>query len=209
MLFHYNEDMFSKINISSLKRNPLKDIFVKTSHQKVLSYFLAHPGRRFYGAEISRETGISTGQVSSVLNCLLKAGLVEKDRRGRTELYTIHAEKPALRIYKVLNTVVSIEPLIERLSEVSRRIILYGSCAKGVNVEESDLDILVVSSKRKAVLGLISEFPATAYYGFAEIKPVIKTPAEWAALEDKSPVFYNEVQNGILLYEKEIDESRL
>ncbi|MFQ5481002.1 MAG: hypothetical protein ACE5DW_06965 [Thermodesulfobacteriota bacterium] len=47
------------------------------------------------------------------------------------------------------------------------------------------------------------------HYGFSEIRAVEKTPAEWAALEEKDPVFHNEILSGVSLYEKEIDESRL
>lgn len=201
--------MFSKMNMSSIKKNPLLGLFVKTSHQKILAFFLAHPSGQFYGAEIAVKTRISTGQASKVLGDLKKAGLVEMERRGRTELYRAISDNPALRAFKTLNTLVSIEPLVEGLRGVSKRVILYGSCASGTNIEGSDLDLLVVSAKKGDVQEIISGFPAYGYYGFSEIRAVVKTPAEWAALEGKDPVFYNELLRGIGLYEKEIDESRL
>ncbi len=200
--------MFSKVKILGAN-NPLADLLVKTSHQKVIAFFLARPTGQFYGAEISDKTEISIGQISKVLGDLRKAGLVEMERKGRTELYSIVSDNPALRVFKVLNTIISIEPLVESLRSVSKRVVLYGSCASGTNIEESDLDLLVVSARKGEVEEIISAFPASAYYGFSEIRAVVKTPAEWAALEDKDPVFYNEIIKGIALYEKEIDESRL
>ncbi|MFQ5737274.1 MAG: nucleotidyltransferase domain-containing protein [Thermodesulfobacteriota bacterium] len=195
--------------MSSIKKNPHGGFLVKTSHQRVLAFFLARPTGRFYGSEIADKTGISIGQASKVLGDLKKAGLVEMERRGRTELYRIVSDDPALRAFKVLNTIISIEPLVERLKRATKRVVLYGSCATGTNIEGSDLDLLVVSTKKGAVQEIISGFPADAYYGFSEIRTVVKTPAEWAALEDKDPVFHNELLRGISLYEKEIDESRL
>ncbi len=200
--------MFSKVKILGAN-NPLADLLVKTSHQKVIAFFLARPTGQFYGAEISDKTEISIGQISKVLGDLRKAGLVEMERKGRTELYSIVSDNPALRVFKVLNTIISIEPLVESLRSVSKRVVLYGSCASGTNIEESDLDLLVVSARKGEVEEIISAFPASAYYGFSEIRAVVKTPAEWVALEDKDPVFYNEIIKGIALYEKEIDESRL
>ncbi len=200
--------MFSKVKTLEAN-NPLADLLVKTSHQKVIAFFLARPTGQFYGAEISDKTEISIGQISKVLGDLRKAGLVEMERKGRTELYSIVFDNPALRVFKVLNTIISIEPLVESLRSVSKRVVLYGSCASGTNIEESDLDLLVVSARKGEVEEIISAFPASAYYGFSEIRAVVKTPAEWAALEDKDPVFYNEIIKGIALYEKEIDESRL
>ena len=201
--------MFNKVKISSLKRNRLKDLLIKTTHQKVLSFFLAHPTQSFYGSEISKKIGISIGQTSQVLNGLFKAGLVKKERKGKTELYNIVADFPLLKTYKVLNTLVSIAPLIEKLQNVSKRIILYGSCAKGINTDESDLDLFITSNYAEKVLDIISHYAYEEYYGFSEIRPVIKKAVEWLVLEEKDPVFYNELQKGILLYEKEIDESRL
>jgi len=201
--------MFTKMNISSIKKSSLADLLVKTSHQRVLAFFLARPSGQFYGTEIAEKMAISIAQVSKVLIDLRKAGLLRMERKGRTELYHIISENPALRAFKVLNTLISIEPLVERLRGVSRRVILYGSCASGTNIEGSDLDLFVVSTKRDVVQEIISSFPVDAYYGFSEIRAVVKTPAEWAALEEKDPVFHNEILRGVSLYEKEIGESRL
>lgn len=197
------------MKISSLKETALKDLLIKTTHQKVISLFVAYPTRHFYGSEISKNIGISTGQTSKVLNDLFRAGLLERERKGKTELYNIVLDSPALRTYKVLSTLISISPLIEKLKKASKRLILYGSCAKGTNIEESDIDLLVVSNNKDKVLDIIKQHPTERYYGFSEIRPVIKKTSEWAVLEEKDLVFFNEIQKGILLFEREIDESRL
>lgn len=207
--FHYNENMLEKVNKTSLKGNILKGLFIKTAHQEIISFLLARPTEQFYGSEISKKTRISIGQTSKVMNDLFKAGLLERDQKGKTVLYRIRGESPILRTYKVLNTLIHIEPLIDKLKGISKEIFLYGSCAKGVNVEDSDLDLLVVTNKSDEVINFIAAYPSNEYQGFSEIKPVLKTPAEWVTLDEKDQVFYNEVQKGILLYEREIDESRL
>ena len=116
---------------------------------------------------------------------------------------------PELRLFKAINTVLNIAPLVKRLKVLCKTVLLYGSCANGTNAEESDLDLFVVSGSREQVLDAVERFSPRDRYGFAEIKPVVKTPAEWAALESKDPVYFAEVQKGIVLYEKGIDESRL
>jgi len=201
--------MFTKVNTSSIKKSLLADLLVKTSHQRVLAFFLARPSGQLYGTEIAEKTGISIAQVSKVLIDLRQTGLLEMERKGRTELYHIVSENPVLRTFKVLNTLISIEPLVERLRVVTRRVALYGSCASGTNIERSDLDLLIVSTKKDDVQDIIADFPNDAYYGFSEIRAIVKTPAEWEALEEQDPVFHNEILRGISLYEKEIDESRL
>jgi predicted nucleotidyltransferase len=201
--------MFDKVKTSSKKGNGLDGLIVKTTHQKVLALFLAYPTRHFYGSEISRKVRISIGQTSKILGDLSRAGVVGKERKGKTELYNIVELTPELRLFKAMNTVLNIAPLVKRLKALCKTVLLYGSCANGTNAEESDLDLLVVSGNREQVLDAVELFSPRERYGFAEIKPVVKTPAEWAALEAKDPVYFAEVQKGIVLYEKVIDESRL
>jgi predicted nucleotidyltransferase len=201
--------MFDKVKTNSKKANVLGGLLVKTTHQKVLSLLLAYPSRHFYGSEISKKIRISTGQTSKILSDLLAAGVVLKERKGKTELYNIAKMTPELRLFKVLNTIMDIAPLVNHLKTKSSKILLFGSCANGTNMEESDLDLLVVSDDREQVFDAVAKFSLKERYGFAEINPVTKTPAEWAGLEAKDPVFFAEVHKGVVLYEKEIDESRL
>ena len=114
-----------------------------------------------------------------------------------------------MRLYKTLNTILNIGQLIGKLKQACRLIILYGSCASGTNIEDSDLDLLVITGNKAGVLDAIDKFSPRDRYGYSEIKPVIKSPAEWAGLEAKDPVFFRELQRGIILFEKGINESRL
>jgi len=165
--------MFTKVNIFSIKKSLFADLLVKTSHQRILAFFLARPSGQFYGTEIAKEMGISIAQVSKVLIDLRQAKLLEMERKGRTELYRVVSENPVLRAFKVLNTIISIEPILERLRVVSRGVILYGSCASGMNIESNDLDLLVVCTKIEEVQEIISGFPSDAYYGFSELRAVV------------------------------------
>ncbi|MEK6700291.1 MAG: nucleotidyltransferase domain-containing protein [Nitrospirota bacterium] len=201
--------MFDKVKTSSRKIGALNGVLVKTTHQKVLALFLADPSRRLYGSEISKKIGISIGQTSKILSDLLRAGVVEKERKGKTELYSLRELTPELRLYKTLNTVLNIASLVNRFKPSSKLVILFGSCAQGTNAEESDLDLFVVSSARNEVLDAVARFSPRNRYGYAEIKPVIKSPAEWARMESDDPVFFGEVQKGIVLFEKDVNESRL
>ncbi len=194
---------------SSRKESVLGGVLVKTTHQRVLALFLADPARHLYGSEISKKVGVSIGQTSKILNDLLRASVVEKDRKGKTELYSLVELTPELRLYKSLNTVLNIAPLVKRLKPASKTIILYGSCAQGMNTEDSDLDLFVVSGSRNQVLDSLARFSPREQYGYAGIKPVIKSPAEWAGMETSDPVFFTELQKGIVLFEKSVNESRL
>lgn len=104
-------------------------------------------GRRYrdgyYVREISRNLGISLGSASQSLRTLEEAGLVLKEHRGRLVIYRANMQNFVLREFKILLTLLEIDPFIMRLKEVSTRIILFGSCAAGEDTIDSDIDIFI------------------------------------------------------------------
>ncbi len=181
----------------------LKDILIRTVEQRILSLFVANPDKAFYSREVSKKIKISLGATSNALRLLEKNNVFTSERKGKTSLYTLKLPNECLERFKILNTLLTLEPLVEKLKNISRRIILYGSYAAGTFTSDSDLDLFIVSEKRKEVLKAIANFKLT----IAEIKPVIKNQVEWMQLEKSEPEFYNEANQGIILWEKPINES--
>lgn len=181
----------------------LKDIFIKTVEQRILSLFVANPDKAFYGREVSKKIKTSLGANSKALRLLEKNNALISERKGKTSLYTLKLPNEYLERFKILNTLLTLEPLVEKLKNISRRIVLYGSYAAGTFTSDSDLDLFIVSEKREEVLKATANFKSN----IAEIKPVIKKQVEWMQLEKGEPEFFAEVNRGIILWEKPINES--
>jgi len=182
----------------------LNDIFIKTTEQKIVSLFVAHPDKSFYGREISKKLKISLGATSNALRLLKKKGILISERKGKTSLYTLRSPNPYIEYFKILNSLLTLEPLIEKLKNISKQIILYGSYATGTFTSESDVDLFVVSEKREEVLKIIDKFTVKQVLN---IQPVIKKQIEWMQLDKKDTEFFNELASGITLWEKAINES--
>lgn len=182
----------------------LKEIFIKTVEQRVLSLFVANPDKAFYSREVSKKIKTSLGATSNALRLLEKNNILTSEKKGKTSLYTLKLPNEYLERFKILNTLLTIEPLIEKLKNTSRRIILYGSYATGTFASDSDLDIFIISEKREEALKAIDGFKASIA---SEIKPVIKKQIEWMQLEKNDPEFFNEINQGITLWEKPINEA--
>jgi len=182
----------------------LNDILIKTTEQKIVSLFVANPDKSFYGREISKKLTISLGATSNALSLLKEKGILISERKGKTMLYALRLPNPYIEYFKILNSLLTIEPLIEKLKNISKQIILYGSCATGTFTSDSDVDLFVVSEKREDVLKIIEEFTAKR---ILNIQPVIKKQIEWMQLDKKDPEFFNELASGITLWEKEVNES--
>ena len=78
------------------------------------------------------------------------------------------------------------------------KIILYGSVVDWSNREDSDIDLLVVSDTPTGETQKLLEKHKLE----DKIQLVNKTNAEYLALKDKEPVFYDEVHRGIIYYER-------
>lgn len=184
----------------------LLGLLIKTTEQKILSLFVMNPDRPFYGREISKKLKISLGAVHAALLSLEKRKILDSRYIGKTKLYHSGASNPILRSFRVLSTLLVLEPLIAAISDISRRIILFGSYATGNFTSLSDLDLFIVSGEREKISRKIDSFKRKSGL---DIRPIIKDQAEWMELENGSPEFFDELSRGITLWEKPVGESSL
>jgi predicted nucleotidyltransferase len=184
----------------------LADILIKTPEQKIFSLFVMNPDRPFYLREISKRLNISLGATHGALSALEKAQTLAFRTIGKTKLFELAAQNSpaALNSFRVLNTVLILEPLVELLQGLSKTIILYGSYAKGTFTQESDLDLFIVSDEREAVLSQLNDFLRNIEI---DIRPVIEGQVEWIDLEKTDPEFFREVTDGLSLWEEQVSES--
>ncbi len=181
----------------------LIDIFVKSPEQKILSLFAMNPDKQFYGRQISRRLRMSLGSAHGALSLLEKNGILVSQNIGKTKLYRLKDFNSIINTLKILNTLLILEPLTQVLKEISRHIILYGSYSTGTFTSESDLDLFIVSEEKEKVTSNIDSFKRKTNL---DIRPYIKSLIEWIKLEKEDPEFFNEVNLGITLWEKPIDE---
>ena len=182
------------------------DLFIKSPEQKILSLFAMNPDRSFYGREISKKLGISLGAAHAALLSLEKRELLDSQYIGKTKLYRSEASNPIIRSFRILCTLLVLEPLVEAIKDISRRVILFGSYAKGSFASSSDLDLLIVSGEKGKILKKVASFKRN---NDLDIRPIIKDQVEWMKLEQENPEFFDELSRGIILWEKPGGESGL
>lgn len=174
----------------------LSKCFISTVNQKVLSFLSSYPRDKFHEREICRRVKISLGAANKAVRFLWKAGLISRDQRGRMCFYSIE-EKPIIRVYKILNTLLSLQPLVEDIKKQSHKIVLYGSAAQGTNNKVSDIDLFVISDNPWDTTGRINKY--SDKFSNGKIQPFVKSPEEM--LQEKDAAFYQQVERGIILWE--------
>jgi len=184
-----------------------KNYFIFTNHQKALSFLAKFSDKEFYEREVAKNTGISNGSANKVLNDLFSNGLLARKQKGKMYFYRISLTNSILTQFKIFNSIALLHPLITELKENTKKIILYGSCAKGTETSASDIDLFIISENRKRVLHIINSF--SLGQGFEEIKiePVVYSPLELLKSEKNDKEFLSLVYEGILLWEKAVNES--
>jgi len=182
---------------------------ISTHAQKVLQFLLMHTAKMCYEREIARGTKISYGSANKVLKQLCKEGLIEKKSEGRMCYYSIDATNPYIKEFKILSNLAALEPLVERLKRCTHRIILYGSWADGTDSEESDIDLFIITSSEDKVRSIVNKFSNSSRIAKRKIQAVIAMPADLLDRDEKDKVFAKEVEQGKMLWEKEINEDNL
>ncbi|MBW2046148.1 MAG: nucleotidyltransferase domain-containing protein [Deltaproteobacteria bacterium] len=173
----------------------LKNFFFDTSYQKILNFLSSNPNRTFFDREIAQKTKVSRGATNLALRKLAQAGLIILEKKGRMSFYSVDLNNPIIRQWKVLNNILELHQLKEKLKKISEKIILFGSAAEGRNIKESDIDIFVITGFPQKANEIISKSKR-------KIQLISKKSLEFVELKEKDPIFYDEVMKGIVLWEK-------
>jgi len=171
--------MFKKLNL-----------FSKTE-MRVLMHMALKNGQ-LYERQIAQGAGISVGSANSILKTFSQIGLVHRIKKGRMSFYERNDGNPLLRQFKVFITVNNLMPLLQKIIPFSRRVILYGSCATGRNSEESDIDLLILSTEKEEIRRILDKFEI--------VQALILDSNEYAQLEKKDKPLYDRISTGIELY---------
>ena len=186
-----------------------KKYIVSTNTQKVLKFFSLHQGKACYEREVAKGARISYGSANSVLRELCKAELLQKTTQGRMCYYRMDESTPYIKEFKILVNLLILEPVIEKLKEHSRKIVLYGSWADGTDTAESDIDLFIVSSVEEKVRKIIDKYSNSKKMAGRRIQCIIYGPEDLLDTGGREKVFMAQVEKGKVLWEKDIDEDNL
>jgi len=187
----------------------LSSHIIGTVNQKILSLLAKFSDKEFYERQIARKIGIAYGSANRALNDLYSTGAVKRRQEGKMYFYSVDLSNAAITEFKKLINIMLIEPLVEELKNISSRIVLYGSCARGIDTSQSDLDLFIVSHDKEAVTEAIGNFRFPQGFEDIHIQSVIKSPVELLEGGESEQAFIEEVERGIVLWERAANEPRL
>lgn len=169
---------------------------LKESELRVLNRLTLDPDGKGFVSQVARDIGISKGEVSKAVKELKRCGFVRTEVAGRNVICSVDRASPVFVQFRRTFNLLEVMPRVAALRERSLKIVLFGSCAQGVDTMKSDIDILVITRDKTAAQKETRKIrmSRTAQW-------VIKTPQEYVALNSKEPIFAQELSRGILLWE--------
>lgn len=166
--------------------------------KKIIMLLADYPEQEFYSQEIADKVKGSKASASGLLKVLSRQGVVFRKVKGRMKFYQINSKSLEFKKLRINSAIERINLLLPELKKLSQKIILFGSASRGEQTSGSDLDLFILSRDKSAIKAVLKNLSV----GW-RLKPIIKTPGEWSELEITEPEFYQEIKNGIILYDND------
>ena len=103
------------------------------SQQIILKYLSKHTGDTLYESEIAKSAFISVGSANQCLKELRHKEMVTLEKKGNMNFYSLNLENPLVRQFKITQVILELHDLIAKLKNLTDKIILFGSCAEGID----------------------------------------------------------------------------
>ncbi len=167
--------------------------------EDVLRLFFEEPSTLFYVREVARLLSINATTASKYLKVLSEEDfLVCKEElghllfRARTDSYKYKDAKIFYNMSKIRKS--GLIEYLEKELHYPETVILFGSCAKGENDKNSDIDIFIISREKKDPN--MHRFEKILN---AKIQLFIKTKDDFKKLQKENKNLANSFINGIVI----------
>lgn len=163
--------------------------------QKIIELLADYPEREFYAQEIAKKAKCSKASASDILKVLADKKIVFKKVKGHMKFYQINQGSFEVKRARIDLALEKLGPILVKLKKFSQKIVLFGSASRGEQTAGSDIDLFILSKDKNETRKILEKTSRNL-----QIKAIIKTGSEWAEMETQEPEFYQEIKNGITLY---------
>jgi predicted nucleotidyltransferase len=171
--------------------------------RSILSLLFGHIDEAFYLRQVVRATGFGLGPVQRELKQLTESGIIRRSVSGRQVYFQANADSPIFSEIKglITKTVGIGDTLRAALAPIAGQIevaFIYGSIARGEEVAESDVDLLVVGDASFA--DVVMNLQAAQKLIGREIIPAVFPADEFKAKVSAKQHFLTSVIKGPKIY---------
>tara|TARA_B100001971_G_C18152189_1_gene516458 strand:- start:541 stop:1086 length:546 start_codon:yes stop_codon:yes gene_type:complete len=166
---------------------------------KIMELFFNNPNRDFHIRESAKLIAINPMTASKYLDKFVKENLLLKRKERNNILFSANTEnilfKEEKKHYNIIKIMKSgLIKYFEKELNYPKSIILFGSYAKGENIQESDIDIFIMSEIKKKFN--LEKFEKILK---ADMQLFIYSKKEFNEMKKKNKELLNNIINGVKL----------
>ncbi len=165
-----------------------------TVQERVLAYLLSSGGEELTESDVRTALELPRATAHVALRALVEQGVALERRVGRTVLFWVDGDDAFIGALKVARAIRRAQIAILPARELIDLVVLYGSASKGTDRQGSDIDILVVTEAKDAVLDELARHQW--------LQPVIMTSAEHMRLIADGGTFAADVSRGTVVWRR-------
>ena len=170
----------------------LIELFGDRNLVKILNFFLRNPTIQIYQKDLRKKTKLAKVTSIKWLKVLTKYELLNLKSFGAAKVYSLNRGNYIVKRIKVLDTILLLTELKDTSKKYNIEIYLYGSCARGEDAEESDVDLLIIGKiKREEIIKDIIKLSDKTK---RKIKFQIFSSLQWSEMAKKDKAFYERVE---------------
>jgi hypothetical protein len=177
---------------------PWKSFLFQRNPLLILSHISMQGDNEFLSAHVAKSLSISVGSAHAILRRFEGEGLISSRRIGHSLFYRTVRPHPFWSAFRVFDNLAAVSPLVGILAPLSREVVLFGSCSRGEDDMQSDIDLLVVTD---SVGTKAAEEVTRAPIGGRPVNAVVLDYHAYLDLQEKDPVFHGEIVKGLRLWE--------
>ena len=126
------------------------------SRYRIVQEFFDSPTKQFHLRELSRRTKLAQPSVMNHVKALVKEGFISKEKTGLYPTYRALRDTDLFKTHKKADIFLRLfeSGLVDTIYDacVPDCIVLFGSAAKGDDIETSDIDLFVQAPQKKIAL---------------------------------------------------------
>ncbi|MBU3904643.1 MAG: nucleotidyltransferase domain-containing protein [Nanoarchaeota archaeon] len=161
---------------------------------KLVEVFLKNPTKEMYESEVRKMSGLSLGSANKYMKEIVKEDIVVWTKRGKMNFYRLNRDSQIVKHIKKTYSLSldMVKELILVGKNLSMKIYLFGSVARGEDTEDSDWDLLIIGDKD--INSVESEMLRIKRKFNANLKYLIFKQSGWIKMSKTDPAFYERVE---------------
>ncbi len=160
----------------------------------IMSFIFNNPTGEFYEKKIAEITKVSVGACKKKKKKLSEIEFLHVEKKGKMNFYRLNRENVLVKRLKIIFTLDG--PLVNEVKKMKgerTEISLYGSFARGEDVEDSDFDLLLIAPREKQD-EITTNLRKIGDRYKKKISIAYFTRDDWMKMSRNDPAFYERVE---------------